>query len=123
MTGPSPSFRLWCCVPAFPSVSLKRRFGLPLSLKDDALITGVDDHRVPRTKAAPKELIRQLILDQPLDRPPQRPRAERGIEPFLGQQILRRLGQLQLHVLPPQLTLDAGDEDIRDRLDLVAGQG
>src|SRR5437879_10669605 len=116
---PEPAERAW----GFPLVSLERWLGLSLSFEDDALVAGIHHHGIPRTEAAPQELIRQLVFDQPLDRPPQRPRPKRGIEPFLGPQVLGRRGQLQLHVLPAQLALNPGDEDVHDGLDLIAGEG
>jgi hypothetical protein len=60
----------------------ERHPALPVRLRDDVIAIG---------EPAGEDRHRQRILDQPLDRPLQRARAVRGIEPVLGREVDRDL--------------------------------
>src|SRR5690606_10940367 len=63
----------------------------------------VDQNDLARGQLAEEDLLRQLVLDLALDRATQRTGAEHRIEPALGEQALRLVGELDGHVLVLQL--------------------
>src|SRR6266566_10039866 len=65
-------------------------------LEDESGAVRVDADRVALTEVALEQPQRERVLDEPLDRPLQRPRAVRGIPARLRDELLRRVGQLDL---------------------------
>src|SRR5919106_4312335 len=55
-----------------------------LDVEGQVAVSEVDDHVVVRSERAAEHEPRELVFDFTLDRAPQRPRAELGIEPDLG---------------------------------------
>ena len=76
----------------------------------------------PGLELAVENLLRQHVLDLPLDRAAQRPGAERRVVALLRQQRLRRGRELQAHVLVAQLHVDPREHEIDDLDDLVPAQ-
>src|ERR1700738_3222367 len=69
-------------------------------------VIDVDRDELAGADLLEQDLLGQRVLDLPLDRPPQRPCAQHGIKPALGQQRLGTVRQLQRHVLALELLLD-----------------
>ena len=71
---------------------------LKMNFASSPVALGVDDDDLARLELAEQDLLRQVILDLPLDRPPQRPGAEHRVVAPLGQQLLGRRPELDAHV-------------------------
>src|SRR5512132_1899090 len=66
-----------------------RRFDRQRAVRD------VDPHGVALVELAGEELDRERVLELPLEQPPKRPRAERGIVALAGEQVVRPVGELE----------------------------
>src|SRR5215469_948105 len=115
------------CVPALLAA---RRSGLGglgrwrLERLTDLAENRLTFHRVEQDviadlEVAMQQLFGERVFDQPPDRAPQRPRTERRIPTFLGDQLARRFGGFQRHVLVLQLLDDLGEFERDDQLDLL----
>src|SRR4029450_1397362 len=82
----------------------------------------IDDDDLAGLELAKKDLLRQGVLDLPLDRAAQRPGAEHGVESMVSKQFLRRLGELETHVLVVQPKIDLGHHQVDDLDDLLRGE-
>ena len=63
--------------------------------EDEVAVLGVDADRVAVAEVALEQPQRERVLEQPLDRPLQRPRAVGRIPAGLGEHLLRGVGQLE----------------------------
>src|SRR3954453_12637030 len=89
--------------------------------EDDLVVERVDHDRLAGVEFLPQDLLRQRILDHPLDRPPQRPRAQRGVVALRREQQLGVGGELHVEPLALQLADDPLDEQVDDLGDLFPG--
>src|SRR5207248_613214 len=71
-----------------------------------------------RVQRAAEDESRQLVLDEPLDRAAQRPRAELWVEALACEECDRRLGELDLDPLRVQTPFEAVEEHARDLREL-----
>src|SRR5574337_223847 len=102
---------------------LRRRGYLRRHLLEEQLLAPrVDSHRVALAELSFEKLERKRVLEQPLDRTLERPRAVGGIPARLREDLLRLVRDLELDLAlreplaqPPELELD-------DLGELLAGQ-
>ena len=83
----------------------------------------VDDHGRARRHLGAQDEVGERILDEALDRAPQRPGAHRRIPALLDEQVLGLLGELELELALGHRLADPQQQQLDDLLDLVlAGQ-
>ena len=90
--------------------------------ENDLAVLHIDDHGLADVELLPQDALRERVLDQLLDGPAQRPRAQLRVVALLGQQLLGRRGELQPDALVLQLLADPPDHQVDDLDDLVPGQ-
>src|SRR4051812_3508371 len=100
----------------------RRRLETLDGAEDDLVALGVDDDRLARVELLPQDLLRQRVLDVTLDGAAQRPGAQRRVVALLGEQVLRRIGELEPEALALQLRLHPHDEQVHDVVDVAARQ-
>ena len=88
------------CPPSPPLPSLTRLHDLGLRRPPELELVpgGVDRDDVAVLELALQDPERERVLQEPLDRPLERPGAERGVVTFAGDRPLRRLGDFQANV-------------------------
>src|SRR4051794_22361028 len=87
-----------------------------------ALGRRLDQDGRARRELGPQDEVGQRVLDVALDRPAQRAGAHRGVPALLDQEVLRRLGEVQLELALGQRGPDATQQEVHDRLDLFLGE-
>src|SRR3954447_16758325 len=87
-----------------------------------ALGRAADHDRGPRRQLGPQDEVRERVLDVALDRATQRTRPHRRVPALVDQEVLGRLGELELQLALGQRLADAAQEQLDDRLDLVLGE-
>ncbi len=85
-----------------------------LDLEVDAAALGVDGDSIARLDLSGEHQPRELVLDEPLDGPPERTGAELRVEPLLGEEMHGVVGELDVDPLR-----DAAIEIARADLDLI----
>ena len=92
-----------------------------LAFRERQLVAArVDDDRVALGELALEHAQRQRVEHPPLDRPLQRPRAIGRIIPFLHEEVLRRVGQLDLDLPIGQPLHQPAQLDVDDLLHVLA---
>src|SRR4051794_16239630 len=90
--------------------------------EDDLVVERVDHDRLAGVEFLPQDLLRQRVLDHPLDRPAQRPRPERGVVALRREEQLGVGGELEAEALALQLLDHPLDQQVDDLGDLFPGE-
>ena len=89
----------------------------------DLVALGVDHDRVAGVEFLPQDLLRQRVLDDALDRTPQRPGTERRRRsPCLASRSFASLRELEAEALRLELACEPLDQQVDDLGDLLGGE-
>src|SRR5688572_25721591 len=108
-----------------PHLSLDRflrRGDRKLDIELEAVVGDFDHNFVPRGEATLEQFLGQRILEVTLDRSLERPRAVLVVEPLLGEELLRPVGQDEFESAILEPADDVAEEDVDDRLDVLQGE-
>ena len=87
----------------------------------DLVALAVDDDRLAGVELLPQDLLGERVLDEPLDRAPQRAGTELRVVALLGEQQLRLGRELEAEALALELVLHPLDHQVDDLGDLLPG--
>src|SRR5215207_7613783 len=92
-------------------------------LEGESLISAVNDDGVAGAELAAYDAAREGVLDVASYGPRQRSSAELRVVALLGEELLRRVGDLDLDALAFQVLVQAREHDVHDLQHVLLGEG
>src|SRR5919112_755971 len=92
-------------------------------LESESLISAVSDNGVAGAELAAYDAAREGVLDVASYGPRQRSSAELRVVALLGEELLRRVGDLDLDALAFQVLVQAREHDVHDLQHVLLGEG
>src|SRR6185295_19667188 len=83
-------------------------------------VSQLDAHTLPRLDIAGQEPLRELVLEQALDRAPERPRPVLRVEARVREELDRLVRDLEVNTLRVHAPLHLCEQETGDLLELVA---